>query len=65
MAMALDKGGLAGSKITPMTHQTDIITLPHGRPGTARRLTIHRFGAGAGPKAYIQAGLHAGELPGM
>lgn len=65
MAMALDKGGLAGSKITPMTHQTDIITLPHGRPGTTRRLTIHRFGSGSGPKAYIQAGLHAGELPGI
>ncbi|MFV3131747.1 succinylglutamate desuccinylase/aspartoacylase family protein [Niveispirillum sp. KHB5.9] len=49
-----------------MTHQTDTITLPHGRPGTTRRLTIHRFGTqGARPKAYIQAGLHAGELPGL
>lgn len=65
MGMALDKRGLAGSKITPMTHQTDIITLPFGRPGTTRRLTIHRFGTGTGPKAYIQAGLHAGELPGL
>lgn len=63
--MALDKRGPAGSKIASMTHQTDIITLPHGRPGTTRRLTIHRFGTGSGPKAYIQAGLHAGELPGL
>lgn len=63
--MALDKRGWAGSKIAAMTHQTDIITLPHGRPGTTRRLTIHRFGTGSGPKAYIQAGLHAGELPGL
>lgn len=63
--MALDKRGPAGSKIASMTHQIDIITLPHGRPGTTRRLTIHRFGTGSGPKAYIQAGLHAGELPGL
>lgn len=65
MAKALDKGVAAGSRIPAMTHQTDIITLPHGRPGTTRRLTIHRFGTGSGPKAYIQAGLHAGELPGL
>ncbi len=65
MAKALDKGVGAGSRIRAMTHLTDIITLPHGRPGTTRRLTIHRFGRGGGPKAYIQAGLHAGELPGM
>ena len=63
--MVLDKG--AGSRPNPaMTHQIDTITLPHGRPGTSRRLTIHQFGtAGARPKVYIQAGLHAGELPGM
>lgn len=65
MVMGLDKGVVAGSRIPAMTHQTDIITLPHSRPGTTRRLTIHRFGGGDGPKAYIQAGLHAGELPGM
>ncbi|OYQ36459.1 hypothetical protein CHU95_04340 [Niveispirillum lacus] len=62
---ALDKGVEAASNMPIMTHQTDIITLPHGRPGTARRLAIHHFGTGQGPKAYIQAGLHAGELPGM
>lgn len=49
-----------------MTHAADTIPLPHSRPGTARSLRLHRFGRpGAGPKAYIQAGLHAGELPGM
>lgn len=34
--------------------------------GTQRQLTSLAFGrAGAGPKAYIQASLHADELPGM
>lgn len=34
--------------------------------GTQRQLTSFTFGlAGAGPKAYIQASLHADELPGM
>lgn len=64
--MTLDKGRAPQPMIATMTHRTDTITLPFGRPGTTRRLTIHRFGTpGAGPKAYIQAGLHAGELPGM
>ncbi|QJE72160.1 succinylglutamate desuccinylase/aspartoacylase family protein [Aerophototrophica crusticola] len=49
-----------------MTHAIDIIPLPFNRPGTGRSLRLHRFGRpGAGPKAYVQAGLHAGELPGM
>ena len=35
-------------------------------PGTARSVTSHHFGqAGARPRIYIQAGLHAGEIPGM
>jgi predicted deacylase len=35
-------------------------------PGTERHLTLHRFGkAGARPKAYFQAALHADELPGI
>ncbi len=35
-------------------------------PGTARAVTSHHFGqAGARPRVYIQAGLHAGEIPGM
>ncbi|CAN7627964.1 M14 family metallopeptidase [Aquipseudomonas alcaligenes] len=38
--------------------------LPWGAPGTRRELTVFRFGSGA-RKAYIQASLHADELPGM
>lgn len=35
-------------------------------PGSPHRLTVLRFGvAGTGPKAYLQAGVHADELPGM
>ncbi|HLY56967.1 MAG TPA: succinylglutamate desuccinylase/aspartoacylase family protein [Stellaceae bacterium] len=35
-------------------------------PGTVRQVTSHRFGqAGGRPKIYMQAGLHAGEIPGM
>lgn len=35
-------------------------------PGTARELTVWRFGqAGARPRVYLQAGLHADEIPGM
>ncbi len=44
----------------------DVIPLPPIAPGTRRELTALRYGAeGARPKAYIQAGLHADELPGM
>lgn len=38
--------------------------LPWGMPGTQRSLTVFRFGAGS-RKAYLQASLHADELPGM
>ena len=38
--------------------------LPWGCPGTERRLSVFRFGSGL-RKAYIQASLHADELPGM
>jgi predicted deacylase len=35
-------------------------------PGTARTLTVRRYGhAGTRPKAYLQAGLHADEVPAM
>lgn len=34
--------------------------------GTRRELAVHRFGLpGARPKAYVQAGLHGDELPGI
>lgn len=42
------------------------IALPSLAAGTTRSLSYLRFGqAGQGPKAYIQASLHADELPGM
>lgn len=42
------------------------IPLPSPAAGTSRALSFLRFGQeGAGPKAYIQASLHADELPGM
>jgi len=42
------------------------IPLPFARLGTQRTLTVHRFGTpGARPKAYIQAALHADEIPGQ
>ena len=38
----------------------------HGTPGVSYELAIRRFGTpGARPKAYVQAGLHADEVPGM
>jgi predicted deacylase len=41
------------------------IALPSMTPGTGRSLVVHRFGkAGARPKAYLQAAIHANELPG-
>lgn len=44
----------------------ETISLPRSSLGTARSLDVLRFGVpGARPKAYLQAGLHADELPGM
>ncbi len=48
-----------------MAHQKRTITLPSMTPGTGRVIAFHRFGkAGARPKAYLQAAIHANELPG-
>lgn len=45
---------------------TETIELPATTPGTSHALTVHRFGErGARPKIYIQAALHADEIPGM
>lgn len=34
--------------------------------GTRRELTLYRYGAAGGsPKVYLQAGLHADEMPGV
>lgn len=48
-----------------MPHLKTRIALPSMTPGTARTITVHRFGkAGARPKVYLQAAIHANELPG-
>lgn len=45
---------------------TDSYAIPAGSPGTNHRLTVHRFGeSGTRPCVYIQAALHADEIPGM
>jgi len=42
------------------------LALPVASPGTASTLAVLRLGApGARPKAYLQASLHADEIPGM
>lgn len=47
-------------------HQVDEIEILPGSFGTSRRLHVHRFGdPAAGPKAYVQASLHADETPAM
>jgi len=49
-----------------MSRRTERILLPPTGFGTAASLTVHRFGRpGARPRAYLQAGLHADELPGL
>ncbi len=49
-----------------MTRETSRIPLTVMSPGTARAITVHRYGTpGARPKAYFQAGIHADEIPGM
>jgi len=48
-----------------MPHSKRRIALPAMTPGTGRSIAVHRFGrAGARPKAYLQAAIHANELPG-
>jgi len=42
------------------------ISLPSPAPGTQRTILVRRYGeSGARPKAYLQASMHADELPGM
>lgn len=44
---------------------TQTAPLPGASPGTARTITRHVWGRdGARPKVYLQAGLHADEMPG-
>ena len=47
-----------------MAHRVERLPLGAGTPGTRREILVHRFGvAGARPKAYFQAALHADEIP--
>jgi len=49
-----------------MARSTEILTLPPAGPGTERRLTVLRFtGQQPGPKAYVQAAVHADEIPAL
>ncbi len=49
-----------------MSKSIERIALPVVSPGTARHLTVHRYGRpNARPKAYLQAAVHADETPGM
>ena len=49
-----------------MTRIVSRFPLPPMSLGTERHLTVHAYGdPDATPKAYLQAGLHAGELPGL
>lgn len=59
--MSQDK---ASSVSNPASRAT--IPLPPSAAGKARALTVLRYGEeGARPKAYLQAGLHADEFPGV
>ncbi len=49
-----------------MSHGIEETPLMAVAPGNARRHMLHRFGEpGARPKAYLQAALHADEIPGL
>jgi predicted deacylase len=49
-----------------MSRKATRVPLLSPSPGTERFLTVYRFGTpGARPKAYLQAAIHANELPGV
>lgn len=49
-----------------MTRETRRVPLAGNSPGSARTLLVHRYGCpGSRPKAYLQAALHADEIPGL
>src|SRR5689334_22149563 len=49
-----------------MTKRIERVELLGGSVGTSRHVVVHRYGTpGARPKAYLQASLHADEIPGM
>ena len=44
---------------------TEKIELPRVSPGTSRYFLLHRWGNSGHRRAYIQASLHADEIPGL
>jgi predicted deacylase len=49
-----------------MAKKIERVSLGTMSPGTERHLLVHRYGkAGARPKAYLQASIHADEIPAM
>jgi predicted deacylase len=49
-----------------MTHTIKRVRLMSSSPGTIREIKVHTIGApGAGPRVYVQAALHANEIPGL
>src|SRR5260221_5924940 len=50
---------------SPLMKTVERLALLPSSPGTARHIAIHRYGGGSGPKVYVQASLHANELPAM
>src|SRR5690349_11644598 len=49
-----------------MAKKIERISLGSMSPGTERHLLVHRYGKqGARPKAYLQASIHADEIPAM
>lgn len=49
-----------------MTYRREELDLLSPSPGTRQSLVLHRFGRpGSAPKAYIQASMHADEIPAM
>ena len=52
--------------VAAMPADTIHIDLPAPAPGVQRTLTVHRYGqSGARPRVYVQAALHADEIPGL
>ncbi|MEM7293337.1 MAG: succinylglutamate desuccinylase/aspartoacylase family protein [Pseudomonadota bacterium] len=48
------------------THRVEVVELPVPIVGTSVQLRFHHYGeAGQGPKVYLQAALHADEIPGL
>ncbi|MGQ0585856.1 MAG: succinylglutamate desuccinylase/aspartoacylase family protein [Gammaproteobacteria bacterium] len=48
-----------------MGKSTETLRLPAASPGTRRSLKVHRYRGGSGKKAYIQAAIHADEVPAL